>query len=365
MRSNTKKKRNRFEHLFESSDNAFFSVDRNDRDRHTKIMTHTAINPTEMNFGIEIETYGISCQVAARAIADAVWTRGENVGQRIFPGATVVSVRRYNTGANNAVRLADGREWVCCYDGSLAHLSSTHAEVVSPVLKYAEIEALQDVVRALKAAGAKTSKQSCGIHIHIDGFRTFSVKQISNIAKMVNQQEDLLVKAFQVDSARRRWAAPVEQSFINRLVSSKPTTREGLRHAWFGHAGTYESLNHYDSSRYRGINLHALFFRGTVEFRYFNGTLHAGKVKSYVQFVLHLAAKAANARAVATRKRVLPNGNEKYAVRTFLIRLGLNGPEFKTCRHHLTKHLPGDAARSPGRPEASATVNAQCAGGAR
>lgn len=363
------KKRNDSRRFSETSENAFFPVDHRARSSYSKTMTRTAANQvdlTGMNFGIEIETLGITVPVAARAIRDAVYTRGPKEGEPVFPGATVCTVHRYNTGANNAVRLTDGREWICCFDGSL---TGTHAEAVSPIMKYEELEIVQEVARALKKAGARSPARSTGIHIHIDGFRTFTPKQIGNLAKLVNQQEDLMVKALQVDSSRRnQWAREVEGPFIERLVRTKPTTREALRHAWFGHEGTYEARSHYndgDGTRYRGINLHSLWFRGTVEFRYFNGTLHAGKIKAYVQFVLALASKAAGARAVATRKRILPNGNEKYAVRTFLIRIGLNGDEFKTCRHHLLKHLPGDASRSAGRPEASARINAQCEGGAR
>ena len=37
---------------------------------------------------------------------------------------------------------------------------------------------------------------------------------------------------------------------------------------------------HYNSSRYHGSNIHATFTKGTVEFRLFNGTLHAGEIKA-------------------------------------------------------------------------------------
>lgn len=35
---------------------------------------------------------------------------------------------------------------------------------------------------------------------------------------------------------------------------------------------------------------------------------------------------------------------EKYAFRCWMLRLGLIGDEFKTCRHHLLKNLTGNAA---------------------
>jgi hypothetical protein len=36
--------------------------------------------------------------------------------------------------------------------------------------------------------------------------------------------------------------------------------------------------------------------------------------------------------------------NDKFTFRTWLIRLGLNGDEFETARHHLLKNLTGDIA---------------------
>ncbi len=46
------------------------------------------------------------------------------------------------------------------------------------------------------------------------------------------------------------------------------------------------------------------------------------------------------------------NENPKYAMRTWLLRLGFIGNEFKTARELLTKRLDGDAAFRSGRAAA-------------
>ena len=46
------------------------------------------------------------------------------------------------------------------------------------------------------------------------------------------------------------------------------------------------------------------------------------------------------------------NENPKYAMRTWLLRLGFIGDEFKTARELLTKCLDGDAAFRSGRAAA-------------
>ena len=106
-----------------------------------------------------------------------------------------------------------------------------------------------------------------------------------------------------------------------------------------GYAGGINH-QHYNSSRYHGINLHAFFTKGTVEFRLFNGTTHAGKIKSYIQFSLAMSAWAME----CPNERLFFKGckdytaEQKYTLMTSVLnnRLGLRGKEFKTCRQHLT-----------------------------
>ena len=82
--------------------------------------------------------------------------------------------------------------------------------------------------------------------------------------------------------------------------------------------------------------------KGTIEFRMFNSTLHAGEVKSYIQLCLAISHQALiQQRAMRTKTQ---SENEKYTFRTWLLRLGLIGDEFKTARQHLLKNLDGNIA---------------------
>lgn len=101
----------------------------------------------------------------------------------------------------------------------------------------------------------------------------------------------------------------------------------------------------------KSLNLHSVFQKGTVEFRLFNGTLHAGKIKAYIQFCLAIGAQALNQSCASRRKT--QTSNEKYTFRTWLLRLGLNGEEFATARQHLLANLPGCIAwKDPAQAEA-------------
>ena len=87
-----------------------------------------------------------------------------------------------------------------------------------------------------------------------------------------------------------------------------------------------------------------------IEFRMFNSTLHAGEVKSYIQLCLAISHQALiQQRAMHTRTQ---SENEKYTFRTWLLRLGLIGDEFKTARQHLLKNLEGNIAwKDPAQAE--------------
>ena len=54
----------------------------------------------------------------------------------------------------------------------------------------------------------------------------------------------------------------------------------------------------------------------------------------------------------SARKTKTQSENEKYTFRTWLLRLGLIGEEFKTARHHLLKNLDGNIAwKDPAQAE--------------
>ena len=81
---------------------------------------------------------------------------------------------------------------------------------------------------------------------------------------------------------------------------------------------------------------------GTVEWRCFNSTLHAGKVAAYVNLCLAISAQAIAQRSTVMRKT--HSDNELFTFRVWLVRLGLNGDEFKHTRDHLLANLDGDRA---------------------
>ena len=62
----------------------------------------------------------------------------------------------------------------------------------------------------------------------------------------------------------------------------------------------------------------------------------------YVNLCLAMSAQAISQRSTVMRKTM--SDNELFTFRVWLVRLGLNGEEFKNTRNHLLANLDGDRA---------------------
>lgn len=81
----------------------------------------------------------------------------------------------------------------------------------------------------------------------------------------------------------------------------------------------------------------------TLEWRCFESTLHAGVVRANITLALAISAQAINQTRTLAKKTPVTE-NPAFTFRTFLLRLGLVGEEYKNVRMHLLKDLPGDPA---------------------
>lgn len=304
---------------------------------------------TEMKkqtIGVEVEMNSITRKAAAKVAAD-------------FFGTSRVEY----TGGRNGYETysawdGEGREWKFQKDVSIAGPDSEKCELVTPILTYADIEILQKLIRRLRRAGAKSdATRGCGVHIHI-GAKGHTPQTLRNLANIMASHEQLLASALNLDSRRmNRYCKTVNPTFLAKLNKQKPTTMSQLADIWYGtQDADYGRNQHYNDSRYHMLNLHATFTKGTVEFRLFqfdapeggkqNG-LHAGQLKSYIQLCLALSEMAKEVKTASAKPQ--QTENPKYAMRTWLLRLGFIGEEFATAREILTKRLEGDTAFRNGR----------------
>ena len=300
----------------------------------------------KQTIGVEVEMNNISRDKAARIASELFGTN-----------------RYSNTAARNGYQTwsawdAQGREWKFQKDVSITGPDSEKCEMVTPILTYEDVELLQELIRSLRKAGAKSdATRCCGVHIHI-GAKGHTPQTLRNLANIMASHESLLASALHLDSYRiDRYCRTVDPRFLQKVNTRKPTTMAMLADIWYtSHDASYGRSQHYNDSRYHMLNYHATFTKGTVEFRLFQfdaptanrkGGLHAGQLKSYIQLCLALSQMAKEVRSASCKPQ--QNENPKYAMRTWLLRLGFIGDEFKTARELYTKRLDGDAAFRSGR----------------
>ena len=301
----------------------------------------------EQTIGVEVEMNSITRRAAAKLAADFFGTN-----------------RYEDTAFRNGYYTwsawdAQGREWKFQRDVSISGPDSEKCEMVTPILHYEDIETLQELIRRLRKAGAKSDyTKGCGVHIHI-GAAGHTPQSLRNLANIMASHETLIAEAIKVDRNRmNQYCRTVNPNFLQQLNAKKPKTMAQLADIWYGAQGCDNGRSqHYNSSRYHMLNLHATFTKGTIEFRLFqfdkpaggkqNG-LHAGKLKSYIQLCLAMSQMAKDLRSASPKEQ--QKENKKFAMRTWLMRMGFIGDEFATARETLTQNLTGDNAFRFGRP---------------
>ena len=254
----------------------------------------------EQNYGVEIELVSITRQRASGIIA------------RHFGTTNWHAAREYGYDAW-AAKDRKGRVWKCVKDASLNDRNGG-CEVVTPILQYEDMEDLQAIIRLLREAGAKADG-SCGIHVHVDASK-HTIDSLQRLMNFAIGRQDLFYEALAVSERRtERFCRKMNKNLFKAIQQDSERTTASLERLWYSPVNDgYRygiSHDHYNSTRYHGINLHAFFTKGTVEFRLFNGTTHAGRIKAYVQFCLAMSAWAIEGKSTSLHFRTIAPGTEE------------------------------------------------------
>ena len=294
-------------------------------------------------FGVEVEGNNITRQKAAQVAAGFFGTNHY---------ANTAHVNGYYTWS---AWDQTGREWKFQRDVSIHGPDDEKCELVTPILRYEDLEMFLELLRQLRHAGMKSCPaRGCGVHIHVglkglDG-RDHDARSLRNLANMMAGHEEQIGRAIWIDKDRvDSYCRTVNPNFLNRLNQEKPKTMDGLKKIWYeAHNATFGQTQHYNQSRYHMLNLHASFTKGTVEFRLFQfdnphgdskGGIHAGRMKAFIQLVLAMSNTAKLMRNAKAEPQQVEN--QKYAMYWWMRRLGLIGEEFETARTLLTRKLDG------------------------
>jgi len=165
--------------------------------------------------------------------------------------------------------------------------------VHSPKISLNEIKSIRSVINALNMAGL-SAEGTMTITLFLEGFSETSLENLNN---MLASKETLIKKAMSIE-------------------------RE------------FEVLTENDE----------------ISFSFWNATLNADEVQTYITLAKQMAEQAKAQKRVLRNEK--PADNEKYAFRCFLLRLGFIGDNFKTERKVLLSRLSGNGAYRKGRAKA-------------
>ena len=290
-------------------------------------------------FGVEVEMTGITREKAARLVAEVLGTTPSHPESNCYHTRTIAdqAARKWKIMRDSSIEAIRN-------DGTSEPLDEYRVEFVTPPLNYSDIELLQNIIRKLRENGAK-AHSSCGIHIHVDGANHTAVS-LRRLVNFMTARQDLIYEALQIGDRESNWCHKLNKTLLDAMKKDKNLTKEKAEEIWYsrandGYCGGIDH-QHYNATRYHGVNLHSFFTKGTVEFRLFNSTLHAGKIKAYIQF-----CSAVSAWAITSQEKIVFRSMDGYTpeqkvtiMRNILThRLGLYGDEFKTCRLHLMTPL--------------------------
>ena len=339
---------------------------------------------TDPTFGCEIEQFGASKALCNRAVVevltehgyivtdDNVRHRGVNMqgGDGWEHDSGVAFTTPFDNGAADGEPGSGVRIWTIKSDGSIRPDYDQQAqrrgglvpdtyerwEVVSPPMKFSEIGVCQAILRRLNKYGARVNK-SCGLHIHIDA-RQMSDQGLINMVKLAYKFDPILIKGLGVTESRLAcYAEPVRKSFRDAAVmhwnktKRSPQRRNVLNgeHRKLRYTLAWLQENEYSrgrpgdgNGRYRTVNFISLIKYGTVEFRLFDATMHAGRLKTAIQTVYGFASWANRVSNIRGPRKVVRAGRGRFDMRAnFCIHAGMMGPELKTARKFLCENMEG------------------------
>ena len=186
-----------------------------------KAMTDKAMNQInemkKQTIGVEVEMNHITRSGAAKIAADYFGTgRCEDTARR----------NGYSTWS---AWDASGREWKFQKDVSIAGDDAHKCELVTPILTYSDSEILQELIRRLRKAGAKSdATQGCGVHIHI-GAKGHTPQSLRNLANIMASHESLLAEALNLDHYRMsRYCRTVDETFLQQVNKTIQHPRDCL-----------------------------------------------------------------------------------------------------------------------------------------
>ena len=198
-------------------------------------------------FGVEVEMYNITRAQAAVVVKKTLeaWMHEDYAIDG--PGVHLDERRIHPDGCWRTAEV-----WKIESDSSIqARNAWERTELVSPVLTWEQMPLLQQIIRNLRAAGARSDPaHQCGVHVHVDG-AGHTARSLLNLTNIMASHEQLLIGSIGIAPARMRWCQTVDQNFLLAVNARAPQSLHGLEAIWYStQTGYAHNVGHYDQTRY-------------------------------------------------------------------------------------------------------------------
>ena len=132
---------------------------------------------------------------------------------------------------------------------------------------------------------------SCGVHIHFNAL-DLGLEYIKNLLHIMKHIEPIIFDTLPSYREDNRYCKPIYKK-IDSFKINKIQNISDLCRFWYNQIGETDfNMNHYNDSRYFGLNLHSRFYMGTIEFRYHEGTVDTGDIYGWIKFLRSIVNKS-------------------------------------------------------------------------
>ena len=129
---------------------------------------------------------------------------------------------------------------------------------------------------------------SCGLHVHTDGYY-IGVQGLKGILLTVKALEPFIYDMLPPNRSKNRYSSPMDDGITSDDILSISSAKD-LSILWYENMNKTEATTEkYNSSRYRGLNIHSRFLHGTIEYRYHHGTLNSYFITKWMAFCLGMS----------------------------------------------------------------------------
>ena len=294
------------------------------------------------------QEYEVRLAVVGLEPIRAAWTAGN-----VFETEAHRTIDRWGIGVRELVYDRNGRKWT--FDpGYGIWYGGAACTIISPKLTGAKEDTnlLGNLVRRLLEMGARFyGRAGCGVHIYIES--EYTPRTVRNLANIMAAHEELLRQSLTLsDWWSEKYGRAVDPHFVEALRSEKPDTMRKVKEIWdrTTNADEERSWMKLQDSCYT-LNVEPVFYRGAAEFRYYRQSnpgsdLRPAAAGLWMETLIRLSLAIHQAAKDSSRTSPMPvqTDNPKYAMRTWLMKLGFVGDEFSLNRRKLLKNLPGNGA---------------------